>query len=1300
MQWQLPTRPCQVQLIGINSDRGQMHSRKVKVELLSRNGPQTVAGIELIVAENWAMGPLPGHSVPRSIVPTSIVSKMADPEFHLPAMVHVLLGAGALADLVQGSVVNRLEEFAIQDSRLGYLLYGGALLHHDKPTGALLETKASNTDLTTVVERFWQLDEVPKEKIRSSEQEECERFFMKTHGRTPTGRYVVKMPLRSDIAELGSSKQVALRRFYALERRLEREPELRLAYVEGIRDMLRQGYLLEVNRPPSDWCYHIPHHAVLSKFRIVFDGSCKTDRGISINELQMKGEKLQDDLFALILKFRRHRIGITADVKKMYLQVAIAEEQWDLQRVFWREKTNSPIREYWLTRVTFGMSSAPHCAVRAMIQCARDHMEMNPKAAETIEKDFYMDDCLTGADSEEEAKMLCNGLQELLAMGGFKLQKWYSNITSILPTFTCSGPVEIPLGDSSDTTVLGLRWNSNEDELMFKFRPKGRIEQRYTKRDILAQTAEVFDPCGFVAPVMITPKIILRRLHQLKLEWDSPVPEIIRREWSEWQVQLSLLTTIRIPRWLGVAPVGNYILHGFADASESAYGAVIYIRLETPDGIKIRLVTAKSRVAPVKTVTIPRLELCAAVLLGKLLQCVRAFCRWEKLPAVMWTDSAIVLQWMKKDVDLLRPFVHNRIQSILSTTEGCEWRHVATAENPADCLSRGVAPKRLRHMALWWEGPAWLQDDCSRWPIDMPELTTQIKEEVTAETKSCWMDQLANQKQRPFQKCLVMTTRIQQALTKNSNLRRAIRQVAWIWRFIVNCQLKTGQRKFGDVTEAEEERALITLAKEEQHRYYKVEVEALQRRQQLPKSSPLWRLSPILDGNGLLKLRGRLQNSLCAEGQMHPIILPDVSHLAQLLIRHAHRETFHGGYQLMAAALRQKFWILRLRRAVRTYISRCLPCVRQKQKVMEQIMGNLPADRVRQSPAFQHSGVDFAGPFEVKARGGRCKIFEKKYVAVFVCLATKAVHLELVENLSTAAFISAFLRFTGLRGSCTQLFSDNGTNFTGAERELGRMVNSWAKTDSEEFRQLRELKVKWHFITPSAPHQGGLWEAAVKSMKHHLRRVIGQHALEGDHFRTLLAQISAILNSRPLSALSEDPTDLEFLCPGHFVIGRPMKQLFGERVDEPPRSALKRYELTQHMSQSFWKQWHTSYLNELQQRAKWTQQKTNVNVGDLVLIKEDNVAPTFWKTGRVSKIMPGSDGLVRNVELTVAEKKRRLLRPVQKLVFLPLDRIEEIGSSRGDCVSMAGQARAGWHLHTSSCGDERRWCEERREYVC
>lgn len=803
-------------------------------------------------------------------------------------------------------------------------------------------------------------------------------------------------------------------------------------------------------------------------------------------------------------------------------------------------------------------------------------------------------------------------------------------------------------------------------------------------RQVLSQIARLFDPNGYLGPAIVLAKMIMQRIWSSGIKWDEFIPSDIAHDWARWQAQLPNLTEIRIPRWLGIGPDVGFSLHGFADASEKAFGAVVYVRVESQNGVQCTLIASRSRVAPLKVVTIPRLELCAAKLLGELVQTIKLACGFDYIKSTLWTDSAIVLQWMKKDAAALKPFVHNRVQSILGTTTDCDWRHVPTETNPADLLSRGVAPIELKSAEIWWHGPEWLQQNSNDWPSSQPNLTLHIEKQVRAELKANWLDYADDRSLRPIQRAYVHTItlemrgegRFKQEIAdmtlRTSTLRRLVRRTAYVRRFFQYYSRKKEEWRLEPLTEEEEEDALWCLIRREQAKCYEPELKALRDPDgSLPAKSQILRFNPFIDAYGILRVGGRLEAAVMPYEQKHPAILPEVRHVAQLLIRDAHLATLHGGRQLMTAHLRQRFWVTGLRRAIHSNNQRCVTCIRHKRKVAEQLMGSLPADRIQQSDPFQHSGVDFAGPFETKPRPGRCKWRDKKWVAVFVCMATKAVHLELVDGLSTQDFIKAFIRFTSLRGKCTHLWSDHGTNFVGANAELERMAKSWADSDTDAYRDLREnMKVNWHFITPSAPHQGGLWEAAVKSMKFHLRWLVGDQTLLDSDMRTILAQITAVLNSRPLTALSDDHDDLRFLTPNQLLNLRPLSQLFGEQIKEKPRNQLARFELTQYLAQQFWKSWHNEYLNELQQRPKWRSARENMKVGDLVLIKEDNMLPTMWKTSRITKTFTGADGCVRNVQLRIAGEKRLAERPIQKLCLLPLQEVEEsIDSARGQCVA-------------------------------
>ncbi len=342
---------------------------------------------------------------------------------------------------------------------------------------------------------------------------------------------------------------------------------------------------------------------------------------------------------------------------------------------------------------------------------------------------------------------------------------------------------------------------------------------------------------------------------------------------------------------------------------------------------------------------------------------------------------------------------------------------------------------------------------------------------------------------------------------------------------------------------------------------------------------------------------------------------------------------------------------MRGRDVVRHITRKCVPCAKAKAVIGQQQMGSLPKARVTPRRPFLYSGVDFAGPFSIKLSKGRGVKSFKGYMAVFVCLSTKAVHLEAVSGLSTEDFIACYRRFVSRRGISSHLYSDCGTNFIGADKEFKKMM----KNAEEDFKmQLSTIGTTWVFNPPSAPHQGGLWEAAVKSAKYHLKRVVGNRILTYDEFTTLLCNVEACLNSRPLCPLSSEPTNNDALTPGHFLISQPLMSIPEGDLTTLPENRLSHWQQVQQMTQHFWNRWRNEYLSTLQQRQKWRREQKNFAVGDLVIIKEDNIPPAKWKLGRVIKTHPGADRLVRKA--TVKTSIGELTRPIVKLcIILPHD---------------------------------------------
>ncbi|XP_031638125.1 uncharacterized protein LOC116350466 [Contarinia nasturtii] len=337
------------------------------------------------------------------------------------------------------------------------------------------------------------------------------------------------------------------------------------------------------------------------------------------------------------------------------------------------------------------------------------------------------------------------------------------------------------------------------------------------------------------------------------------------------------------------------------------------------------------------------------------------------------------------------------------------------------------------------------------------------------------------------------------------------------------------------------------------------------------------------------------------------------------------------------AYIRKTYWILSTRKTVGSRIHRCVSCHRHRAKFTDQLMADLPTARVRISSPFTHVGVDFCGPFHTRTSKGRGIKTTKGWVAVFVCLCVKAIHLELVCDLSTEAFLAALRRFISRFGLPQCMYSDCGTNFVGAARDIKKKQCEYYEYYNEKvITSLADEGIEWKFNPPASPHFGGLFEAG---------------------FYTVLTQIEACLNSRPLVPQSDDPNDFTVITPGHFFKGNSLFALPEPSLVDENVPIGSRYRYMRKLRDDFWTQWSSEYLNRLQNRPKWCKQSENIKVNDMVLLKDERFPPTKWPLARVITVHPGSDGLVRVV--TIKTKSGEFKRPVVKLRSLPIyDNIE------------------------------------------
>ncbi|CAG7726949.1 unnamed protein product [Allacma fusca] len=611
-----------------------------------------------------------------------------------------------------------------------------------------------------------------------------------------------------------------------------------------------------------------------------------------------------------------------------------------------------------------------------------------------------------------------------------------------------------------------------------------------------------------------------------------------------------------------------------------------------------------------------------------------------------WTDSKVVLYWIYSN-KRWNTFVANLVSAIHEYGQHIKWYHIPGTQNPADIVSRGMKLEELRRNDLWWYGPQLLKN-----AIPNLDFNEAVPERALEEEK----------KEQPICSFTTTFTKDLSLLDRFSSLTALCRVTAYVYRFVDRCKRKVKQRRQipvpdpSEFLQAEElNRALKTWIKLVQLHSFKEEIYSITKGCTVSANSPIKTLTPFLDEEKILRVGGRLQRAQISIDQRHPMLLPRSHTFTSLVVRGEHERLLHAGPQAVIASLTRRFWIVRMRDAVRKVTGKCVTCVRLRGESVQQMMGNLPSARVNPVRPFLRVGVDYAGPFEMRVLKGRGQKHYKGYICLFICFVTRAVHLELVSSLTSEGFIATLKRFASRRGKPEVIFSDNGTNFVGANRELKdlwELSKSSAERESVAFHLSKE-GISWRFSPPGAPNFGGLWEAGVKSVKFHLKSVIGDTALDYEEMSTVLSQVEACLNSRPLCAMSTDPADLVALTPSHFLIGDVITAIPEADYSTLPTNHLSRWQLSQKLVQHFWKRWSSEHLTRLQQRPKWWATKPNLKLGDLALVKEEQRSPLKWRLGRVQELHPGEDGLVRVVTLRVADGV--LKRPCSKLCYLPLD---------------------------------------------
>lgn len=1152
--------------------------------------------------------------------------QLADPQFLNANDVDILIGADKFWDLISDGKMRLPNGPFLQNTKLGWIISGPILNKFTNTHNSHIQCNFSSS-IDLQLRKFWELEDLPKVTGEHTEQEiMCENHFIKHTTRNQDGRFIVSMPFSQSPDVLGESYSQAKRRFLTLERRLGSSPELKKLYTDFIHEYLSLGHMSKVTTKYSQPHYIIPHLGVMressttTKLRTVFDASTKTSSGKSLNDIQLVGPAIQGDLFAILLRFRQYRYVACADIEKMYRQVLINENQRDLQLILWRDDPSDPLDTYRLHTVTYGMAIAPFLSVRCIKQVGIECSDLEVKRI--LNDDFYVDDMLTGDASKDKLLELCQKTASVLQKACFPLRKWVYNFDH---KNRLEFDRELSLSDNCNSKTLGVGWNNFND--IFYYNTQFKNENKIiTKRSILSNVSQIFDPLGLLSPFITIAKVLLQQLWLIKSDWDDAVPDDVARSWHRFADSLSSISSIRIPRHvIGSNP--QYLeMHIFVDASQTAYGSCIYIRTVGSDlGITMRLLCSKAKVAPIKPISIPRLELCAALLgarlYSKVISCLR--CTFSKI--IFWTDSTIVLGWLRMTPNRLKTFVQSRVAEIHELCKELPWFHVISKNNSADILSRGANLKDLEASSLWWSGPDFLKDPNFRYesvrksydydPSTLPELrnTTMLFHAGgdVSDSPECVF---------PFKRF--------------SQYNRMQRAVAYLLRFIHNARSKVihKDKRVGMLSVDELKSAEITLARWAQVEAFPNEFALLSNDRALKSKNRFSNLNIFFDTTSrLLRVGGRIEYSeQFSYDKKHPILLSSKHYFSHLLFRYKHRELLHAAPQALLFNLREYWWPINGRNLSKKVVHECVTCTRIKGKTLTTLMGNLPKQRVSATYPFYRCGVDYAGPMLIINRKGRGAKTVKVYICLFVCFITRAIHLELVSDLSTDSYLLSLKRFISRRGKPSEIFSDNCSNFVGLKNDFAKFIST-CSADIVEYATSQQIK--FSFIPPYSPHFGGLWEAGVKSCKHHLRRVVGNSHLTYEELNTVLTEIEAVLNSRPLTPMSADPCDFLPLSPGHFLVGRPLTAPACDDLTEEQPNRLNRYQRVEQIRQHFWARWSKEFISELQTRVKWTRNEAELKPNTFVVIKQDNLPPLKWMLGRIVKTIPGKDGVCRVADI-------------------------------------------------------------------
>ena len=1246
---------CQFELTAVNENTEKFMTKLFKVPLKTNTGliHEVLAyGIENIVQQPW-------QELPREYTCWKLSSNEEVKVDTVAGKVDILVGIAEVH--LFPPRVQLKHSMALFSSEFGNGWFvAGKILGEQSPERAVVAAVTSKVPDFLTVESMGV--EIPKRCKSCQQCKECtfkaihltwqENLELKKIEEGLTldigkKRWIAEYPFKEDPTNIRNNRAQAIALMKNLEKRLKKTSMLEDFNVQ-FNETVDRGVFEKV--VDDDYAGPVNYISIVDTYktapdattpiRLCMNSSLKYD-GSSLNDKLMKGPAALNNLFGVLLGFRKHKIGFVKDISKFYQTIEACTRDKHLRRVVWRfgDETAEPTT-YITTTVNFGDKPAGAVSQVALRKTAQMFRVVHPAAADAIISSTYVDDTFGGGRSRAEAVEMAAKMDEIVSHGGF---------TYKATTMT---------GDKmSDRVVkiLGTGWDTEKDQLFVDTKinfgkkrkgirdqadiePEQVVEQApetITKRMIWRVALGQYDVLGLTCPFMVRLKLMMRELVQSGAndDWDKPVPDEYRSKFLHLIQMLKQIGSLRFPRCLVAEECEDSDeaeLLVLVDGSRAASCALAYVRWDTPNGSRqCKLICGKTRVAPLKRISIPRMELQAAVAGVRLAERVQEYSGLKFKRRYFFTDSSAALGMMRGNVSTYLEFVSTRVSEIKSKTDAQqEWYWIPSEYNISDLGTREtVVPSDMQLNSHYQDGMPWMLQNVETWPV-LKEPTHIPPEEVLKSERVC----------------AVILSHNLIDLSRFSSFSKAVRV-----QRMVNLALDKFSKRNSNKTLLEE------LAQAEEELFILAQQKMKESLNQGKYSTLRARLIKRKYGDGnLIVVSGRLgENLVIGYDKTELPLLENMDPLARLIIREAH-ERDHAGVDRTVQISRSSAWIVRGSNLARSIIKSCYRCKLRNKELEGQIMAPLPSERLPPAQPFQNVSLDLFGPFKIKDTVKR-RVVREVYGIIFCCMATSAVHIESMDDYSTDSVLLSLRRFMSIRGTPTNMQSDPGTQVKAA----GKMVELWKCSAIREFAVKRTIS--WKIVPTGAQHFNGLAESLIKSAKKCLKEVIGEVSMTKGELDTVFAEVAQKLNCRPLRANATEDTDsMTPITPNHLLYGRASIETPVIDVDDRP-SLSKRLRFVNELATQFWNKWLVQVFHKLIPSSKWNVEKRNVLVDDVVLLKHESKVQCSYKLGRVVEAVPAEDGKVRRVtveyvnpglDCNVAEKKMRTERSVHGLVVI------------------------------------------------